>query len=311
MTAKPAKGNKGGGGDTDWLGRLYLGFQLIPRAALLSVIGPLVLAVFGYFGWRYWGAEHLDRALYALTADKLDITEQPEWIPGDVKEEVLRSGALNQVSLLDRQATSAIARAFDSHPWVQKTVLVEKSAGQRVRVCLTYRKPLAMVFCQPTSEAERAAPLKSKEGFYAVDEDGTVLPSDGFVLKSEKDYFLLYAEGAKPPSIAGAAFGDPRINQALRLCKLLEEQRGQWGLRSIHVQPDPIPGNANSWVLGVMTFNNHQIMWGHAPGLEMAGEPLADRKLVKLRSFFQSQAASLPSPSVIDLRIANRDIPLR
>lgn len=309
MSGKATKSTKTTS-EADWLGRLYLGFQLIPRGAMLSIVGPLVLALLGYFGWRFWGAEHLDRALYALSAERMDVTAQPDWIPGNVKNEVLGSGALNDVSLLDRQATAAIARAFDSHPWVQKTVLVEKSSGGHVRVCLTYRKPLAMVFCQPTSETDPLEPLKSKEGFYAVDEEGTVLPSDGFVVKSEKDYFLLYAEGAKPPSIAGAAFGDPRITQALRLCKLLEPARQEWALRSIHVQADTT-ASTQPWVLGIMTFSKHQILWGHAPGLEVAGEPSVDKKLSKLKSFFQSQAATLPSPSVIDLRFANKESSIR
>lgn len=310
MAEKASKGSKDVP-EIDWLGRLYLGFQLIPRGALLSVVGPLVLAILGYFGWRYWGAERLDRALYSLTAERLDVTPQPDWIPGNVKDEVLSSGALADISLLDRQATSSIARAFDSHPWVQETVLVEKSAGGHVRVRLTYRKPLALIFCQPTSESEQNEPLKSKAGFYAVDENGMVLPSDGFVVKSEKDYFLVFTEGAKPPSIAGAAFGDPKISQALLLCKLLEPVRQTWALRSIHVQTDPTPSTAQPWILGIVTFNKQQIVWGHAPGLEVSGEAPVPKKIEKLKNFFQSQASSLPAPTVIDLRFANRDAAIR
>jgi hypothetical protein len=310
VAEKASKGSKDVP-EIDWLGRLYLGFQLIPRGALLSVVGPLVLAILGYFGWRYWGAERLDRALYSLTAERLDVTPQPDWIPGNVKDEVLSSGALADISLLDRQATSSIARAFDSHPWVQETVLVEKSAGGHVRVRLTYRKPLALIFCQPTSESEQNEPLKSKAGFYAVDENGMVLPSDGFVVKSEKDYFLVFTEGAKPPSIAGAAFGDPKISQALLLCKLLEPVRQTWALRSIHVQTDPTPSTAQPWILGIVTFNKQQIVWGHAPGLEVSGEAPVPKKVEKLKNFFQSQASSLPAPTVIDLRFANRDAAMR
>ncbi len=310
MAEKGSKGNKDVP-EIDWLGRLYLGFQLIPRGALLSIVGPLVLAIFGYFGWRYWGAERLDRALYSLSAERLDVTPQPDWIPGNVKDEVLSSGALADVSLLDRQATSSIARAFDSHPWVQETVLVEKAAGGHVRVRLTYRKPLALVFCQPTTETDQNEPLKSKAGFYAVDENGMVLPSDGFVVKSEKDYFLVFTEGAKPPSIAGAAFGDPKITQALLLCKLLEPVRQTWALRSIHVQADPTPSSAQPWILGIVTFNKQQIVWGHAPGLEISGEAPVPKKIEKLKGYFQSQASALPAPTVIDLRFANRDASVR
>jgi len=309
-----SKGSSKGNKETpeiDWLGRLYLGFQLIPRGAMLSVVGPLILAILGYFGWRYWGAERLDRALYSISAERLEVTPQPEWIPGNVKEEVLSSGALADVSLLDRQATSSIARAFDSHPWVQETVLVEKSAGGHVRVRLTYRKPLALVFCQPTTETDPNEPLKSKAGFYAVDENGMVLPSDGFMVQSEKDYFLVFTEGAKPPSIAGAAFGDPKITQALTLCKLLEPFRNTWALRSIHVQVDSTATTAQPWILGIVTFNKQQIVWGHAPGLEAAGEASIPKKIEKLKAYFQSQASSLPAPTVIDLRFANKDGSLR
>lgn len=309
-----SKGNSKGNKETpeiDWLGRIYLGFQLIPRGAMLSVVGPLILAILGYFGWRYWGAERLDRALYSVSAERLEVTPQPQWIPGNVKDEVLSSGALADVSLLDRQATSSIARAFDSHPWVQETVLVEKSAGGHVRVRLTYRKPLALVFCQPTTETDPNEPLKSKAGFYAVDENGMVLPSDGFMVQSEKDYFLVFTEGAKPPSIAGAAFGDPKITQALTLCKLLEPFRKTWALRSIHVQVDSGATTAQPWILGIVTFNKQQIVWGHAPGLEIAGEASIQKKIEKLKAYFQSQASSLPAPTVIDLRFANKDVSLR
>lgn len=266
-----------------------LAFALIP------------LLVLGYFGWYYYGAQHLDRTLYALQVDNIELTPSPPWIHTDLKAQVYRDNGLSQVSLLEPQATATIAHAFDSHVWIKSTNRVRKLSGGKVTVDVTYRRPAAMVFYEPQLGAPSSGAPRGL--CYPVDEEGVVLPGDEFASKQVHDYFMIYAPNAAPAG-KRMAFGDERIAAALSLCKLLEPQRVPLKLDCIYVEPDSIDqqlGGFNSWVMHILTEEKREIVWGHAPGKETKDEPSVEEKLVSLRTWLQS-SPSASGIAVLDLR---------
>lgn len=274
----------------------------VPGGGLLFALVPLL--VLGYCGWYYYGAEHLDRTLYSLREENIELTPQPAWIHGDVRAEVYRSGSLAKVSLLEPQATATIAHAFDAHSWIKSTNRVRKTSGGKVKVDVVYRKPAAMVYYRE-APAIGTQTVKANQGLcFPVDEEGFVLPSDDFASAEVHNYFVIFAPNAAPAGDVGMAFGDDRILEALKLCRLLEPQRKELKLACIYVQPDAIEqqlGAFNSWVMNIATDDKRNIIWGHAPGKEGKDEPGVEEKIASMQSWLQTPPES-SDVAVLDLR---------
>lgn len=241
--------------------------QRIPGAAFLFAVVPLV--VLGYLGWFYYGAEHLDHALYSLAKENLSVTEQPSWIESDIVDEVYSRFRLDQISLLDPGANAAIAQAFETHGWVKKATRVTKSAGGTVNVDLVYRRPMAMVYTDDGTE----------KGFWAIDNEGVILPTKDFNQNQVYDYFQIFAPEARQKK-EGMSFGDARIEEALKLCAYLSADREALGLQEIWIDQEPTRSNGpSSWIMTILSKSKQQVMiWGHAPGVEAHGESTADEK---------------------------------
>ena len=58
--------------------------RLIPRSAVLSMIGPSLLLLIGYFGWRFYGAKSYDAAFYGLRKENLVLTQPPVWLKDSI-----------------------------------------------------------------------------------------------------------------------------------------------------------------------------------------------------------------------------------
>jgi hypothetical protein len=275
----------------------------LPGGGLLFAIIPLL--ILGYFGWYYYGAEHLDRTLFALREDNIELTPQPKWIHGDIRAEVFRDGALGQVSLLEPQATATIAHAFDEHTWIKSTNRVRKMSGGRVQVDVVYRKPAAMVYYRPTALVGSPSTAANSKGMcFPVDDEGVVLPSADFASAQVHDYFMIFAPNAAPAGDVGVSFGDERIVEALKLCRLLEPMRAELKLECVYVEPDTFDkqlGGFNSWVLNISTGDKRNVVWGHAPGKEMQDEPPVEEKIERMRSWLAA-APSATDVATLDLR---------
>ncbi len=278
-----------------WFQRLRSAIRLIPGAGFLFAIIPL--ALLGYFGWYYYGAEHLDRALYAVKKENLRVTAQPAWVGGNVADEVFARARLDRLSLLDPTTAAAIAQAFEAHHWVKSAARVTKEAGGIVNVDLIYRRPLAMVYYAPSPDRPGET---SAAGFFPVDEEAIVLPTQDFDGSKVFEYFLIFADGARPSGDVGMPFGDPRIDDAVELCRLLEPERRRLGLREVWVEPVTRPASgARPWMLIVVTDQDQRIVWGQPPSVATSLEPTPAQKREAL--IFQLQQG-LPSKAMLDLR---------
>ena len=262
----------------------------IPGGALLFAVTPLL--ILGYFAWRNWGAEHLDVALYAVKIENLVTTPQPTWIRNSkVREEVFKDSSLGQLSVLDPQASATIAHAFESHSWVQRASRVQKLPGGKVTVDILYRRPIAMVYYDGNANPSSA---NVKNGFFPVDEEGVVLPLADFDESQVRNYFVVIAEGAIPPSVVGMTYSDTRIKQALLLCRLLDSARAELRLAGITVVRDDRMGGPNPWIMHINTSDNNRLInWGHAPGSESPGEPTPQEKFTNLVKWHTDASSSL------------------
>ncbi len=281
--------------------------QHIPGGALL--FAAMSLIVLGYFGWYYYGADHLDQALYSLQLEKLTVTPQPAWIKTNVAHEVYNNSRLDRISLLDPRATSTVAQAFEAHEWVKTTQRVNKTVGGKVVVELVYRRPAAMIFVTSLDSATG----KEKPGFLPIDNEGTLLPSEPHFSPDDVwNYFQIFAQDAQPAGRLGMPFGDVRIMEALNLCEFLDKYREPLGLAFIEVYQDNLASGPSPWVLHAFTRDKRrEIIWGHAPRLESNGELPADEKLKRLVSWMERPLSAESTQTLtLDLRYSSSMTPV-
>lgn len=268
--------------------RFFSIWQYVPGGALLFAVIPLV--ILSYLGWFYYGAQHLDHALYALTPENMTVTPQPAWIStSNVRDEVFQGARLDRISLLDPQANATIAQAFESHAWVRATTRVTKAVGGKVAVDIVYRQPIAMVYCRPDlPEAEG--------GVLPVDTDGILLPTRDFSEAQVHDYFFIRfwadGDGVSSRGQTGMPFGDTRVAEALQLCNFLAEERAPQKLQRVYIQNDRRSSGDSPWILILETVDRHQIVWGHRPNAEGVGEPSASDKLKQMLVWLELQRSA-------------------
>lgn len=294
-------------GSSDLRERIARVAQRIPGGALLFAVALMI--VLGYFGWYYYGADHLDRALYSLQLEKLSVTPQPAWIKSQVAQEVYQNGRLDRISLLEPRANAAVAQAFETHNWVKSTTRVSKAMGGHVQVDVVYRRPMAMVFYE--KRESDLAPNEVSKGFFPIDDEGTVLPTNDFSREDTWKYFMIFAQDARPAGDVGMPYGDVRITEALRLCALLESYREPLGLQEIWVSHDQLASGPSPWSLSIVTLDKtREVIWGHAPQAESRGELPAEEKLQRMVDWFKQPLGVGPDAQRLDLRFTSNTLPV-
>ncbi|WP_442506909.1 cell division protein FtsQ/DivIB [Novipirellula sp. SH528] len=266
--------------------------RLIVAPASLSFIWPVLLIVGGYVAWDRWGAEHVATQFYGVQLENIYITEPPTYVRTDITSTVFRDTALDQLSLLDVQATAKIASAFSTHPWVNRVISVRKLPGGKVDVHLDYRRPVAMVLVVKPDQSD------SRNLFIPVDSSGIVLPMLEFASSEIFDYIHIEVPSVYPTGVVGGLFGDSRVEAAAGLAGILSPVREQAKVRAIGVHGDARQNNVPQ--LEITTTDNRRLFWGSPPGLEEGGERTVEMKLHALMSGEEITNG--------DLRLARRNI---
>ena len=275
--------------------------RAIPRAAILSMVGPSLLCVIGYFGWLNYGAYNLDMAYYGLKKENIHITSQPAWLKKTkVLDDVFEKGSLSRLSLMDVKTPEMLVKFFDAHPAVRKTHRVEKMAGGVV-ITLEYRTPVAMV-----QKLDTDATGRQKNVFYPIDAESVLLDFQNFSESDVRNFIIINPSGGEVStnSMQGRPFGDPRVEAAARLCSLLLPYREAAKIAFVNVYSSSQPGKTK-WMLEIQTGElgsafklEHSFLWGSEPGMEGLGEALA---AVKLERFKAAVSDSKQSTGLINL----------
>lgn len=250
--------------------------RLIQAPAAMSVLWPAALVVAGYVVWHHWGSDHVIRRYSKIDPTRIEINDPPPYIHSNVVKAVYRDTAMDQLSLLDRQATAKIAAAFSMHPWVRDVVGVRKFPNGMVDIRVEYRTPVAMV------HVFKPDPSDSRSYFFPVDGEGTLLPGEEFSKAAIRDYILIELPGVYTNNSVGRPFGDQRIESAAKLAEILAPFRNDAQIRSISMLGDPRGRELEAIQYELTTHNGARLTWGSAPGNEMPGELSASMKLRKL-----------------------------
>ncbi len=294
--------------NSDSLGWIFLPFTLAWEwRKRMGVVGPVtvlaVLALLSYAFHQYTVPRLANWPEYELTADRWEVTQKPNWIRRDVAREAIESGDLTHVSLLDPELAEKTSRAFVLCSWVKEVNRVEKRYPAKVRVDLTYRKPVAMV--------EVIDHQAEKEGVacFPIDEFGVLLPTTDFSLTDLAHYPHIRIADASLSAPAGAVWGDPRVEQAALIAGAIVDHYKHWGVERIELVSDS-QGDRRAkgpFLFRLIAARGLIIDFGHAPGMESSEEATAGQKIRWLMDHRTKNGSfdGLDTGYLIDLRDAN------
>jgi hypothetical protein len=221
---------------------------------------------------------------YVLEPAGIEVTGIAPWVRTDLKGEALRNASLDgRLPLDDPELPRRLARAFDMHPWVRRVVRVDLEHPGQAIVEVACREPVAMV--------------SVTGGLLAIDAEGVVLPSADFTAEDAARYPRIVGVATSPQGPEGSPWGDPVVEEAAGLAVAIGPEWTDQNLVECRVTAEQ---GRRGWVL--VNRAGDSIRFGSAPGREVAGEPSAAAKVVRLQSLGEIEGD-------VDLTVASSDEP--
>lgn len=242
------------------------------RAGVGAIAVVAVAAGLAWYAWHRHAADvraHPDAVLFPAA---VELRGSAPWVRGDIRAEALRDASLDAgLPLDDPDLPERLRRAFARHPWVREVVRVDVRSPAAATVEVRCREPVAMV--------------RVKGGLYAVDAEGTVLPSDDFTPEAAAAYPTIASVQSTPQGAAGTPWRDPVVTEGAALAAALGPEWPALGVRDLQPKGSAV---GISWDL--VGDGGRVIRFGFAPGRERAGEPPAAAKVARLRDLATREA---------------------
>jgi len=198
---------------------------------------------------------------------------QPNWIPDDLVKQVFQQKSLpGEMSLLDPDLTKTMAFAFAEHPWIEQVKGVVKQAGQKVRVHVEYRQPVALA--------------EMRSGYYPLDRFATILPPQDFTADVVNKYPRIRNIQSVPNGPAGTRWDDVSIQGAAQLCHALLPHWQTFEFDAI-VLPNLQSAQltTDDLIYQIRTRSGSLIIWGRSPQSDHPGELTVNQKVGRLEKY--------------------------
>jgi hypothetical protein len=265
---------------------------------LVSKVALGIAMLFGligmcFYGYMQLGPQIASRPEFLLSEESFQVTPQPDWVPGDVRLEVIRDSELLKSNLLDPKLTLDVARAFGLHTWVAKVDRVRKSSGPILAVELQYRQPLAMVEVYNGNEP----------GVIPVDSEAVILPPSDFSEADLDRFIRITTDFSMPTTPAGTPWGDDRVAVAAVLANRLQTFQKKLAVYRIHAVSDV--ARPRSRVLVTLEGKaGGKVILGPVPRDTAVLATSEVSELSKLQNWMRSggNLSDLTASEVIDLR---------
>lgn len=269
--------------------------RFIPRTRVL--ISLIVIAMLGYgmqVVWQQVAPMVINREPYLLSAERITMTPQPEWISTDIRAEIIQNAGLEQrLSILDDAFMNVVKDAFALHPWIKSVDHITKQYPAGVQVDVTFRTPVA------------AVEMASEAGMLLVplDNEAVVLPPAD-VPEIRKRYLPRIQNLVDRPAI-GQKWENPRVQGAVDLAVRLTDV---WeDLHLVDIMPSTRPEILDEhrfFVYDLITRGGTRVVWGAAPGMSPPGEADFAAKLERLRRCVTEHGPldTVQSPAIVDVR---------
>lgn len=240
-------------------------FVAAHRAGLGAVAVVVAAALGGWLVWRRYADEVRAHPDLVLFPEQIEVRGAGPWVRGDIRAEALRDASLDGGLPLDDPALpERLRRAFARHPWVREVAGVTLHEPAAAVIDVRCREPVAMV--------------RVRDGLYAVDAEGVVLPSDDFTPEAAARYPTIGSVGTTPIGVAGSRWGDGLVVEGAIVAAAIGPEWPRLGLRDLA----PV-GTAHGVDWRLVGDDGRTIRFGSAPGREQPGEPAAAVKLARLR----------------------------
>ena len=267
----------------------------LPRARVLVALAVVALLGWGFQAlWQQVAPQVIQQEKHLLSAQRISVSQTPEWITTDFVGEVVRDAGLDgRLSLLDDSFPQVIEDAFSLHPWVETVERIEKRYPQGVHVQLNYRRPVAVV------------EMSAKEGvlFVPVDSHAVHLPTRGFPDMRKRHLPRIGGIVDRPP--VGQKWPDPRVEGAVEIADQLQKVWQELHLVDILPSARPeIREDHRYFVFDLITRGGTRIVWGAAPNAAPSGEHSFEAKLARLKKCVGQHGPldSVHGPAVVDVR---------
>ncbi len=171
-----------------------------PLLKLVAAVASVFLLLGGLLALGHYAFDQLRESdRYTISFTEIECIPPPGQDRTDFLEEVqYLAGLPARLRLLEEELPRRLAAGFALHPWVARVEQVEITPARRVKVRLTYRRPVLAV---PTSD-----------GLRVVDADSILLPK-----QARSDGLPVYqGKAAAPTGPAGTRWGDPGVAAAAR-----------------------------------------------------------------------------------------------
>lgn len=263
-------------------GSALAAFVSAHRAGLGALVVVAAAAIGGWLAWRRLADDVRAHPNLVLFPEGVEVRGTGPWIRADVRSEALRDASLDGgLSLDDPALADRLRRAFARHPWVREVVSVSLGEPAAAVVEIRCREPVAMV--------------RVKDGLFAVDAEGVVLPSEDFTPESAAAYPTIAHVGTTPVGTAGTRWGDGLVVEGAAVAAAVGPEWPRLGLR------DLLPvGTAHGVDWRLVGADGRTIRFGSVPGREQPGEPAAATKLARLKDL----ATGADAPRSVDLTVA-------
>jgi hypothetical protein len=265
------------------------------RVRVLIVLA--VVAALGFAAreaWRRTASVIASRDRYLVPAESITVTQPPEWIVADVRDQVIHAAGLDRrLSILDPSFPERIEQAFSLHPWVQTVDRIEKKFPPAVHVELTYRKPIAAI----------ELPAGNGRTLLPVDFRGVLLPIDDVPLIRRQYLPRITGIAGQPP--VGQKWEDPRVAGAVDLAVMLADV---WEpLHLVEICPSArteLQGGRQVFVYDIVTRGGTKIIWGAGPNTDAPGEARFAIKLERLKKCVDQYGPldSVKAPGIVNVR---------
>lgn len=290
----------------------YEGGSFVDRFASASwrtaIVVPLILILFAFGSWMIWKKyrdQVLDHSSYSLDPTNITYTAPPEWIQGDILEDVVKLGSLEKKRIHDTGLTVQVASAFEHHPCVKRVERVRISYPAKLNVELTYREPVAMV-ALPDDD-----PTDGDAWILPIDSEAVLLRTSDFTPTLAQSFPRIDVGNTEPSGPEGSSWGDEAVADAAKIAELLYKD---WSsLKEVLYQVELSSQSTSTARAGDFDIRGRPnlgpdppgllIHWGRAPGKEQVGEPTAKAKLEKLKQWVNEAKLNGRLPiGEIDLR---------
>lgn len=238
-----------------------------------------------------------DHPRFQFATSEIQFNEPPDWIPGDLLQQVIRRAGLPEhSSVLKPDWAVEISEAFEQHPWVSQVISVRSMNPQAVSVELEFRRPVAMV--------------EVRTGLYPIDRESILLPPEDFAQRDTQRYCLIRNAQSTPQGTAGMEWGDLGVLGAAAVADALSQPSNDSSFpywRKLGIAAIEIPRRTKAHVTAedllyeLVTVNGSRIKWGRAPGVDHPGELSTAQKLGRLDRYL-AQLDDGTGPYEIDIR---------